>query len=265
MLAGSLLVDVRETYASILREVLSEARRVLGFGREVELARDRAIELLDQPDRRVNATFRNRALDQSREGVEQIEVAGDGFGDPRALNLDHHLARAVFGRERRPVHLRDAGRCERLFVEEREQFGELGSERALDLLLDARERHRRHRIEQLLQLLNQVRRQHVRPGRGDLPELDERRPEVFEHEACAHLGEISRRSRSPRLSSSLSSLARSPRADGGVESLAFLGRPSPTRRTTSPKPWRTSTWEMARRRPMSRAAWTIETMALAGC
>ena len=131
----------------------------------------------------------------------------------------------------RAVHLADGRGRERLLVEAHEQIRELDAERALDCSLIALERHRRHVVLELLQLDDHVRRQDVGARRGDLPELDERRAEVLEHQPHAHAPARTRGARgrrgSPR-SDAISSALPLLRPAGGCESLPLRGRPSPT-------------------------------------
>src|SRR5688572_24324538 len=74
-------------------------------------------------------------------------------------------------------------------------------------------------------------------------------------------GPRSSSTRRARTASVISVRARAPRASSSA-SLASVGffRAKPRRWASSPKPWRTSTVEISRTRPMSRAAWRMETM-----
>ena len=119
--------------------------------------------------------------------------------DARALHLDDDLAllrrhgRATLAElglverraQARPVDLADRGGRERLLVEPCEDVVQWRPERGLDLLLDVRDGDRRHVVLELLQLADELGRQQIGPRRGDLTELDERRPELLEHEADA--------------------------------------------------------------------------------
>ena len=51
----------------------------------------RVVELLYEPHRRVDPALGDGTLDERRERVQQVEIAGDGAGDARALHLDHHV------------------------------------------------------------------------------------------------------------------------------------------------------------------------------
>ena len=85
----------------------------------------------------------------------------------------------------RAVHLTDGRGRERLLVEAREDLGDGRAEALLDVLLDFAEGNGWHFVLELLQLGDDVRGQDVGAGGGDLPELDEARPEVLRDQANA--------------------------------------------------------------------------------
>src|SRR5439155_10863362 len=62
-----------------------------------------------------------------------------------------------------------------------EELLERQAELFSDHLLDIRERERTNVVLEAAKLRDDVRRQDVRPGREQLAELDERRPELVEH------------------------------------------------------------------------------------
>src|SRR5690606_24744067 len=76
-------------------EVARKAAGVLGLDGEVELAGDGAIELRDEPGRRVDPALGDGAFNERREAVQKLEIAGDGAGDAGALDLDDDLFRTL--------------------------------------------------------------------------------------------------------------------------------------------------------------------------
>ena len=84
-------------------------------------------------------------------------------------------------RQHRSVHLADRGRRDRLGSNSRNSALDRQPELPRDDQLDLLERERRDVVLEAAQLGDDVRRDDVGPRREQLPELDERRPELVEH------------------------------------------------------------------------------------
>src|SRR6185503_4364187 len=83
LLRRSDLVHLGEPHRRVPVEVLAEAKDVLGLKAVVELVRDRAVELIDEPARAVRARLGDRSLEELREVVEDLHVARDDGADAR--------------------------------------------------------------------------------------------------------------------------------------------------------------------------------------
>ena len=152
-------------------------------------------------------------MHEPRRLLEQLDVALDLARRVRALHLDGDLA-AV--REHRPVHLADRGGRERLCVELEEEPLDRLAELLADHALDVGERERPDVVLQPAQLGDDVRRDDVGPGREQLAELDEGRPELVEH--LAQMAAAARRRSTasvPRRRSSMSEAEAVPDGDLG--------------------------------------------------
>ena len=112
-----------------------------------------------------------------REHLQQPQVLHDVLARSGPLDLDHH---PLAIRERCPVDLGDRPRRHGHRVEGLEHV----LPRDAELLLHDRDdlflRQRRDVVLQLRQLLDECRGHQVWPGRQDLPELGERRPELLQ-------------------------------------------------------------------------------------
>src|SRR5205823_5857163 len=114
------------------------------------------------------------AGDERRRGSEQREIDLDLFEDSGTANLDYHLAAAL---QEAAMRLRDRRSRERLRIQAREHvIAELGA----DHRVDVGEGHRRDLVDEVRKLLDVDVGEKIRPRRQELPELDERRPELFE-------------------------------------------------------------------------------------
>ena len=79
------------------------------------------------------------------------------------------------------MHLADRRRRDGLLLEVEERPLDRQAELRLDDPLDVLDRERRHLVLELPELGDHVRRDEVGTRREQLPELDERRPELVEH------------------------------------------------------------------------------------
>ena len=176
--AGVVPVDPGHDDGVRVREVAPERVGVPRLELVVELLPDEARELVDEVVD-VDEVERADALpDQAGGLVEEGKVVLDLTRRVRPLHLDDHL---VAVREHRPVHLADRRGCDRRLSELDERLLERQAEFAFDDLPHLRERERAHVVLQPAQLGDDVRRDDVGPGREQLAELDERRPELVEH------------------------------------------------------------------------------------
>jgi hypothetical protein len=150
------------------------------FHAQVHLDSHRLLEDADHLHRLEAAQPGLRAFGQGGQGIEQLEVAGKGALDPGAQHLDRDvLARlAVLRRGDREVHLGDRGRRDRRVVE----AGEERLDRAAEFRLDGAARLRagkgRQAVLQFGKVSGQLLAQQIGPGREELAELDETRPQL---------------------------------------------------------------------------------------
>ena len=144
----------------------------------VELVPDRAGELVDQLAGVDEVERTDALLRDLRRLVEKLQVGLDLARRVRALHLDGD---ALAVREHGAVHLADRRRRHRRLLERREQLLDRQLELLADDPLDLREREGGDVVLEGAQLGDDVRRDDVRPGREQLAELHERRPELVEH------------------------------------------------------------------------------------
>ena len=178
-----LLVDDGKAGVRVAFEVAREAARVVGFEREVHLGGDRVVELIDERGRLVDVRLDDGALHEACQRVQDLHVPRHGAGDLGTLHLDHDLFGAVGRLQHRAMHLGDGRRRQRLLLEALVDVLERRAERALHRLANFLEGQRIDLVLQLLQLDDPLGRQQVRPGRGDLAQLHERRTEVHGHQS----------------------------------------------------------------------------------
>ena len=176
--ARVLPVDLRHVDVRMAGEVAVEVLRVAALLPVVELLPDRAGELVHEL---AGVHEVERADPLAREPsclVEQAEVGLDLLRCARPLHLDRDAAPV---RQRRPMHLADRRGRDRRVLEVEEEPLERVAELLLDHALGLLERERPDVVLQPAQLDHDVRGHDVRPGREELPELHERRPQLVEH------------------------------------------------------------------------------------
>ena len=145
----------------------------------VHLGAQRPRELVDELDRVDEQAFPTDLGETLRELSEQVKVGGHQRLRLRALHLHRH--RAAVGQDR-AVHLSDARRRHGHRIEALKSLCDGEAELRLDRLLDLRQWERRHGVLELGQFRDDVLGHDVGTGREHLPELDERRPELLEHQ-----------------------------------------------------------------------------------
>ena len=187
--AGVGAVHLRDEDARVGGEVLAEDLGGARLDPVVELAADRAGELVDDRDGVDEVEPVDAALDDAGDLVEQRQVALDLPGRARALHLDRDEAAAG---ELGEVHLADRGRRDRDRVERGEELVDRRPQVLLDHPLDVGVRERPHVVLELAQLGDDLGRDDVGAGREQLAELDERRPELVERlaQVAAERGQV---------------------------------------------------------------------------
>ncbi len=170
--------DLRHVDLRVVGEVATERVGVVRLDAVVELAPDRLRELIDQGNQVDERQAVDAVLEQAGELVQQLNVGVDLALRVGALDLDDHLVPA---RQARAMHLADRGRGDGLLVELGEDLFDTQPELGLDDPPDVGERLGPGTVLELAQLLDDVGRNDVRPRRHQLPELDERGPELVEH------------------------------------------------------------------------------------
>src|SRR5581483_10542684 len=171
-------VDARHRDVRMAGEVAVEAVGVTAFVAVVELLPDRPGELVDDLVRVDEVERANSLLREARRLVHQREV---GFNLPRRVGTLHLDEDAPAVREHGAVHLADRRSGERLLLELEEEALERQPELGLDRPTRLLERERPDVVLQRAELGDDVGRDDVGPRREQLPELDERRPELVEH------------------------------------------------------------------------------------
>ena len=171
-------VDLRHVDVRVAGEVAVEVLRVARLLPVVELLPDRARELVHELARVDEVERADPLAREPRRLVEEAEVGFDLLRRARPLHLDRDPAPV---RQGRAVHLADRRGRDRRRLEVEEQPLERVPELLLDHPLGLLERERPHVVLQPAQLDDDVGRHDVGPGREELPELHERRPELVEH------------------------------------------------------------------------------------
>jgi hypothetical protein len=177
-LAGVRPVHLRDHDGRVVGEAAAEHLGVAGLDPVVQLAPDRALELVHELDRVHEFESLHAAADDPGNLLQQRDVGIDLARCVGALHLDRHgPARMQLGQ----MHLADRRGCHRHRVEPREQPVDVGLQLALDHLLHLGERKRRDRVLELAELHGDLLRDHVGAKGEQLAELDECRPQLVRH------------------------------------------------------------------------------------
>ena len=155
-----------------------EGLRVARLEPVVELLADRAPELVHELARVDEVERADAVLRDARRLVEEREV---GLDLPRGVRPLHLHGDALPVRQDGAVHLADRRRRHRFLLERGEELLDGELELLADHALDLGEGERRDVVLEGAQLDDDVRRHDVGTRREQLPELDERRPELVEH------------------------------------------------------------------------------------
>ena len=175
--SGALPIDPRHAKTRVAGKVFGQLRPGRGLEAQIHLEADHLGQGLDDFDRFQPSRRRVETLDQAGEPPEQIDVAGERLGHPRAQHFDRDLLPVEgFGK----VDLGDRGGGDRGFVKR----GKQGFERPTELGFDRRARQgsgkRRQPILQARQIDRDLLAQEIGAGRQQLAELDEARPHFVE-------------------------------------------------------------------------------------
>jgi hypothetical protein len=171
------IVQERHVEPRERREHLAQPLDVLRLDAEVELAAQRAGQVLHHGGHVDDAPEDVAARDLLREQLEQRDVAQDLVARGRPLHLDDHTLAAL---ERAAVHLADRAGRDRHRVDRLEHVLPGNAELLLHHCDDVLLGERWHLVLQRGELLHVGGRQQVGPRREDLAELREGRPELLE-------------------------------------------------------------------------------------
>ena len=181
--AGQLPVHLRDIQGLAAQPVAPQLRGVGRFALEVELVEDGLLVLRHHLHRAQALALLPVALGQVGDDVEEPDVPADDLVDPRAQDLDHHLAAVL---EAGGVDLGDRGRRQGGFVESVEDRRHRATQGLLDEGACLGPGEGRDPVLELGQLDREVVREQVAAGGEDLAELDEDGPEVLQGAADAH-------------------------------------------------------------------------------
>ena len=170
-------VDERHLQPGASGEVGGDPLGVVALARVVQFAGNLAVELLDEPQQ-VEVPGPFEAMLQLRgDRPQDVDVRAQLIGHAAALHLHDDLTPV---RQAGGVGLPDRRRTQRQFVERGEQVRQRRTQLGLDGPPDAVERLGGHPRAKRRQLAGEVGGHQVRPGRQDLPELDEGGAELLE-------------------------------------------------------------------------------------
>jgi hypothetical protein len=164
-------------------EVAPQLRAVGSFAHQVEFVVEILGELADDFARLQPLAVRPDLFEQTGEGVEQGQIAGDDAVHAGAKDLDRDLVAPVLGSQAGEMDLGDRGAGHRRRIEFGKDLARRPAIGLLDLRQGERRRERRHAVLQLREFVGEVGRQQIATSGHHLPELDEDRPQRLEREA----------------------------------------------------------------------------------
>ena len=177
-LGGAVLsVDLRDgdDIVTIVEPV--ELLTVVDLVHRVDLAEQGPAELVQHLVEVDHRHLVGHVLEELDRPPQQGNVGVDQLADRRVLDLDHHWGTVLEGRV---VDLANRGRGKGLVVEAGEDFIDFVTGLGLEGRLDAGKGVGFNLVLELTEGLDVGRRDQVRPGRQDLPHLDEGRAELLE-------------------------------------------------------------------------------------
>ncbi len=171
-----LLEDRRDVRRRVAGKLDAAALHGPAFGGEIELAFQGAFELASQAGGPVGCQYRQPALQEVRQVLDDIHVGLHDLDDLRPPDLQGDGASVP---EDRPMDLRDRRGRHRNRVDRREDFRRRLPVLLAQDLLDLVKRERTDVVAQAGQLVDVRLREQVRPGAQQLSQLHERRPQVL--------------------------------------------------------------------------------------
>ena len=163
----------RNTNAGLIQKLLPEASGVLRLHAEIKLPQQHPSTFLSHRHPITSAAPAGMTLQHGRHLLHHLQIQAEHPFQTGTLDLEHHLTTTA---QAGSMHLRQGRSTQGLRVE----VNDLGT--ALPQLLFQHrlgtiKREGRHLVLQVGQLGNPPRRQHIRPGREQLAQLDEGRAE----------------------------------------------------------------------------------------
>jgi len=156
-------------------QALLQSSRVVGFDRVRHLVFHLRHELTDEAREIMPPEGLHLSLQQRGAVREDLKVGLHDLAHPRAKHLDRHRAPILQGRS---VHLPQRRRRQRTPLDLPERLLDRPPQLPLDDPAHLREGHHRAFVLEMAQLGNDGRREHIAPRPHDLPQLDERRPQL---------------------------------------------------------------------------------------
>jgi hypothetical protein len=152
-------------------EVAPQLRAVGGFAHQVEFVVEILGELADDFARLQPLAVRPDLFEQTGEGVEQRQIAGNDAVHAGAQDLDRDLVAPVLGPQAGEMDLGDRGAGHRRRIEFGKHLTGRPAIGLLDLRQGERRRERRHAILQLREFVGDVGRQQITTGGQTCPNL----------------------------------------------------------------------------------------------
>ena len=171
---GQLPDDRRYAHIGVIQKLLAKASRMLSLQAEIQLPQQHPPAFAGHGHPIAAAPPIGVTLQHSSHLLHHLQIEAEELLQPRPLQLQHHIAAAVQGGA---MHLSQAGGTQWPGLDPHDLAAarpQLRFQQSLRL----RKRKRRHPILQLRQLLHPGGWQQIRPGREQLPQLDEGRTQT---------------------------------------------------------------------------------------
>ena len=160
--------------AAVLEELLAEPGRMFGFQAEIQLPQQHPPAFLGDRHPVAALAPAGMALQQGCDLLQHLQVEPEQALQAWPLDLEHHLATAA---QAGAVHLGQAGGPEGALLQVH-HLNAAFTQLLLQQLLGHGKGESGHLVLQPGQFLHVAGRQHIRPGREELPELDEGRSQA---------------------------------------------------------------------------------------